>query len=148
MIFDVEVGETDEFSCSSKIGKKIVKGIYRTFKQKQWDNEDARNTFGKIDDIATNYGNKCLVKWTNSFIEVTSILERNAREHQASLVLFTGDVRLTDDEIATEKNRLRDKYRTFRELVSDDMAIASLTYKEIMESTDSFRVLSLAGMDA
>lgn len=28
------------------------------------------------------------------------------------------------------------------------MAIASLTYKQIMESTDSFRILSLAGMDA
>ena len=130
--------------------KKIVKGIYRTFKQKQWKNEASKipSTFDDIDGISTNYGEPCLVKWTNSFIEVTSILERNAREHQASLVLFTGDVRLTNDEIEAEKRRLSGKYSTFGELVSNDMARASLTYKEIMESTDSFRVLSLAGMDA
>lgn len=79
---------------------------------------------------------------------MSTVLERNAREHQASFVLFTGDVRLTDSEIATEKNRLCDKYRTFRELVTDDMARASLTYKGIMDSKHSFRVLSLAGIDA
>ena len=32
--------------------------------------------------------------------------------------------------------------------ITEEMAIASLTYRQIMESTDSFRILSLAGMDA
>lgn len=39
-----------------------------------------------------NYGGPCKVHWTNSFIEVSTILERNAREHNASFVLFTGDI--------------------------------------------------------
>jgi hypothetical protein len=66
--------------------KKLVKGIYRTFKDKQ------HSTFGQVDETPTNYGKECNVPWTNSFIEVSAILERNAREHQGSLVLFTGDV--------------------------------------------------------
>lgn len=45
-----------------------------------------------MDEISNNEGNQCLVKWTNSFVEIHSILERNAREHDASFVLFTGNV--------------------------------------------------------
>ena len=127
--------------------KKIVKGIYRTFKENQNDLDSNRTTFDDIDHISTNYGEPCLVKWTNSFIEVTSILERNAREHQASLVLFTGDVPMPDQEqIDSTISNLESKYPGFD--ITDEMAVASLTYKEIMESTDSFRVLTLAGMDA
>ena len=68
--------------------KKIVKGIYRTFQQ----NKGNRNTFHSVDGSSTNYGGICNVHWTNSFIEVSTILERNAREHNASFVLFTGDI--------------------------------------------------------
>ena len=110
--------------------KKIVKGIYRTFKQNQWKDEGSgiSSTFGDVDKIFTNYGNKCLVKWTNSFIEVTSILERNAREHQASLVLFTGDVPMPkSEEVDAEMSMLADKYPDFD--ISEKMAIASLTYR-------------------
>ena len=110
--------------------KKIVKGIYRTFKQNQWKDEGSgiSSTFGDVDKIFTNYGNKCLVKWTNSFIEVTSILERNAREHQASLVLFTGDVPMpSSEEVDAEMSMLADKYPDFD--ISEKMAIASLTYR-------------------
>ena len=68
--------------------KKIVRGIYRTFKEKQ-----KTDTFGSIDGSYANCGEVCAVKWTNSFVQISSILERNAREHDASLVMFTGDIR-------------------------------------------------------
>ena len=69
-----------------KYVKKIVKGIYRTFQDKKG------NTFGVIDNTSSNDGHPCLVKWTNSFVEISSIMERNAREHMASFVMFTGDI--------------------------------------------------------
>ena len=75
--------------------KRIVKGIYRTFKQKQWHMNivgGARNCFSDVDNTLSNNGGYCHVKWTNSFIEIQNILERNAREHDASFVLFTGDI--------------------------------------------------------
>lgn len=46
-----------------------------------------------MDDSSTHYGKQCYVPWTNSFAEISTLLERNAREHQASFVLFTGDIR-------------------------------------------------------
>jgi len=49
------------------------------------------STFDDVDKISNNKGEACLVKWTNSFVEIHSILERNAREHEASFVLFTGN---------------------------------------------------------
>lgn len=42
--------------------RKLVKGIYRTFKEKQ-----KTDTFGDIDGSVANDGGACLVKWTNSF---------------------------------------------------------------------------------
>ena len=76
-----------------KYTKKLVKGIYRTFKENRYNQDgETRNTFHDVDGTSTNYGSVCQVKWTNSFVEISSILERNAREHMASLVLFTGDI--------------------------------------------------------
>ena len=42
--------------------RKIVKDIYRTFKEKK-----KTDTFGYIDGSFANGGGACLVKWTNSF---------------------------------------------------------------------------------
>lgn len=36
-------------------------------------------------------GRSSVVRWTSSFLEIQSILDRNAREHEASLVVFTGN---------------------------------------------------------
>lgn len=68
-----------------KYTRKIVKGIYRTFQ------ENRQKTFNDVYGASNNRGETCTVRWTNSFIEVQAILERNAREHQASFVLFTGN---------------------------------------------------------
>lgn len=75
--------------------RKYVKSIYRTFQEKKNNSSTNKRTiFG--DQLggysSTNAGGFCQMKWTNSFIEVSSILEVNARDHQASFVLFTGDV--------------------------------------------------------
>ena len=71
--------------------KKIVKGIYRTFQEKKLKvGTDISSTFNDVDRIETHNGGKCQVNWTNSFVEISSFLERNAREHDASLVMFTG----------------------------------------------------------
>ena len=43
-----------------------------------------------MDGIATHDGGVCSINWTNSFVEISSFLERNAREHDASLVMYTG----------------------------------------------------------
>ena len=80
-------------------------------------------------DAYNHNGNECIVKWTNSFIEVSTVLERNAREHQASFVLFTGDVR-------PDKTELDDKKRLQK------------AYEEIQGSTYNFRVLTLDGVDS
>lgn len=77
--------------------KKIVRGIYRTFKEKQKE-----DTFGDIDGSYANDGRICLVKWTNSFVQISSILERNARDHDASLVMFTGDIRQGEGETSED----------------------------------------------
>lgn len=73
--------------------KKLMKGIYRTYMQKKKQSTQASDefTFGNIDRSSTNVGQPCLIKWTNSFVEISSILERNAREHESSFVLFTGN---------------------------------------------------------
>ena len=63
----------------------MVKGIYRTF----WDRKN--ETFGVVDGSMTNDGNICSIRWTNSFVEISSFFERNAREHESSFVLFTGN---------------------------------------------------------
>lgn len=52
-----------------------------------------RSSFNDIDKSSTQYGSRCDVKWTNSFAQISSVLERNAREHNASIVLFTGDIK-------------------------------------------------------
>jgi hypothetical protein len=51
------------------------------------------------------------VRWTNSFAEISTLLERNAREHDASFVLFTGDVPLpSEGEIQDKVRELESKY--------------------------------------
>ena len=47
-------------------------------------------TFNSRDGDVTNNGDVCLVKWTNSFVEISSLFERNERVHNASFVMFTG----------------------------------------------------------
>lgn len=85
---------TDEAAWAEleKYTKKLVKGIYRTFKSYKFTDKSNRSTFTDVDDTSSNYGSVCQVHWTNSFIEVSTILERNAREHMASLVMFTGNI--------------------------------------------------------
>ena len=152
-----EIG-TDEAQWQEleKRTEKLVKGIYRTFQQGK------RSTFGDLDQVVTHYGQPCQVHWTNSFIEVSTILERNAREHDASFVLFTGDIRqVTDDaqtqELVGEWQRqleedaerigysleIPDDYPTKRKL-----ALAKRMHELIRNSTCNFRVLSLNGIDA
>lgn len=75
-----------------------------------------------IDDSTDGNGNPCLVLWTNSFAQISSILERNDRQHDASLVLFTGDKRI-------------------------DLAEDSL-YQKIKYSDCNFRVSTLDGVDS
>ena len=88
--------------------KKIVKGIYRTFQENKLKvGTEKSATFNDVDRIETHAGEKCKVNWTNSFVEISSFLERNAREHDASLVMFTGHGRdgedTTYDEVKTSK---------------------------------------------
>lgn len=68
--------------------EKIVRSIYRTFKQNQ--DQNGTVTFNSRDGEVTNNGDVCLVKWTNSFVEISSLFERNERVHNASFVMFTG----------------------------------------------------------
>ena len=68
--------------------EKIVRSIYRTFKQNQ--DQNGTVTFNSRDGEVTNNGDVCLVKWTNSFVEISSLFERNDRVHNASFVMFTG----------------------------------------------------------
>ena len=135
-----------------KYTKKLVKGIYRTFKQNKTNSQGERSTFSNMDDTSTNYGSVCQVHWTNSFIEVSTILERNAREHMASFVLFTGDIpRHGDDAVNQEIGEIQQRYRDDYQMeveVSSDMARASLSYKAIMNSHNSFRVTTNSGVDA
>lgn len=102
---------TDEAAWAEleKYTKKLVKGIYRTFKDGRKTSSGARSTFTNVDETSTNYGGTCYVHWTNSFIEATTVMERNAREHNASFVLFTGDVRVPNDLTGTI-NALKREY--------------------------------------
>lgn len=131
-----------------KYTKKIVKGIYRTFQQnKKKTNGVDRSTFYSMDGTSTNYGGQCQVHWTNSFIEVSTILERNAREHNASFVLFTGDIpRPNFDKIRQEKNAISRDYDGYS--ADDRLASARYSYREILNSHDSFRVTTNEGVDA
>lgn len=92
-----------------KYTKKLVKGIYRTFKDNKFTDKGPRSTFTNVDETSTNYGGTCYVHWTNSFIEASTIMERNARDHMASFVLFTGDVRVPNDLTGTI-NALKREY--------------------------------------
>ena len=94
---------TDEAAWAEleKYTKKLVKGIYRTFKDNKFTDDDNRSTFTNVDETSTNYGGTCYVRWTNSFIEATTVMERNARDHMASFVLFTGDIRVPNDLTST-----------------------------------------------
>ena len=127
--------------------KKIVKGIYRTFQEKKRSKTDGhRNTFTDVDNSTTNIGQACLVQWTNSFVEIQSMLDRNAREHAASFVLFTGDARPNATEVQNIKNRIKGEV-TKPSIVSDEMAKAQYLYEQIKASTYNFRITTLDGID-
>ena len=130
-----------------KYTKKIVKGIYRTFKDGKNTPSGPRSTFYSMDGTSKNYGGQCQVYWTNSFIEVSTILERNAREHNASFVLFTGDIpRPNSDKIRQEKNAISENYGGYS--ADDRLASARYSYREILNSPNSFRVTTNEGVDA
>ena len=133
--------------------KKIVKSIYRTFQQnkekKSGDNAGSiRSTFNDIDGSPTNYGEECSVYWTNSFAEISTILERNARDHRASFVLFTGDERKlnANDAWSQYGNEI-----AFAPDVSEPTKRALCAcvelYDRIRNSKHNFRVLTLDGVD-
>lgn len=137
-----------------KYTKKLVKGIYRTFQENKNTDQGPRSTFTDIDETATNYGGVCQIHWTNSFIEVSTILERNAREHQASFALFTGNVpKPTSDDITIARNEIQTEYGKYVDYgvvldITDEMASARISYRAIQNSKDSFRVTTNEGVDA
>lgn len=110
-----------------RLTRRLVKGIYRSYKEKT-----AADTFGSVDNSLNRSGGPCLVKWTNSFIEIQSIFDRNAREHEASFVLFTGDYRINVNAITS--GGLGQVYRK--------------TYEDIQSSQLNFRVATLDGVDS
>ena len=134
-----------------KYTKKIVKGIYRTFKDNKFTDGGDRSTFTDVDDTARNYGGVCQVHWTNSFIEVSTILERNAREHMASFVLFTGDTPApTEQDINNAADAIVQEYSgcEIPQEQLEKLASARYSYTEIQRSSDSFRVTTNEGVDA
>lgn len=76
-----------------------------------------------MDGSYASNGGLCLIKWTNSFVQISSILERNAREHDASLVMFTGDVRAEGDA-------------------------AEVIYSKVKSSPYNFRICAMEGVDS
>lgn len=140
--------------------QKIVKSIYRTFQQNKWKGGGmtfgTRATFSDVDDSATNYGGICQVNWTNSFVEIQTVLERNAREHSASFVLFTGDIRPPEEEdvqgIVDEWRQKLQKYEDatykYDESIVEKLAVSKHIYDQIRGSTCNFRVLTLDGADS
>ena len=134
-----------------KYTKKLVKGIYRTFKSYKLTDQSNRSTFTDVDDTSSNYGNLCQVHWTNSFIEVSTILERNAREHMASLVMFTGNIPApTEQDISRVTNDIVQEYSgcEISQEQLEKLAAARYSYTEIQRSSDSFRVMTNEGIDA
>lgn len=134
--------------------KKYVKNIYRTFQERKHNPDtDARTTFGdKVGGLAsTNSGSVCSVNWTNSFVEISSILEVNARKHSASFVLFTGDIK-TPDEV--ELNQMvEDLANSYVGTITSDaaarraMALGRYKYSQILESTNNFRITTTDDID-
>ena len=106
--------------------QKLVKGIYRTYKQTRDKYVDSQFNFGHIDESSSNIGAPCLIKWTNSFIQISSIFERNAREHEASFVLFTGNNGNPDSDGSSTKSN----------------------YETIRRHKDNFVVTTLDGIDS
>ena len=85
--------------------------------------------------------------WSNSFVEIQSILERNAREHHASFVLFTGDIPLpTEDEVMAKVQEIMETYGS-PSGVTQEMARNKIVYDKIQESQYSFRIMTLDGVD-
>ena len=85
--------------------EKIVRSIYRTFKQNQ--DQNGTVTFNSRDGEVTNNGDVCLVKWTNSFVEISSLFERNDRVHNASFVMFTGHDTYDYESIKNSQDNFR-----------------------------------------
>ena len=82
---------------------------------------------------------------------MSTILERNAREHQASFVLFTGNASKPGSEaINLARNEIYGEYSKYNVQmnITDAMASARISYKEIMNSHNSFRVTTNEGVDA
>ena len=140
---------TDEATWAEleKYTKKLVKGIYRTFKDGKKTSDDNRSTFTNVDETSTNYGGVCYVRWTNSFIEATTIMERNARDHMASFVLFTGDIRVPNDLTQTI-NEIKTEYGIDDEESAKMLAPARYSYEAILNSNNSFRLVTNEGVDA
>lgn len=145
------LSDVQEWQELERYTRRIVKGIYRTFQEKKWRDgvvDGQRATFSEIDESTTNYGETCTVHWTNSFVEIQSILDRNAREHDASFVLFTGQTSIPDqgrDAILAEtKSGIE---ATDPDAITDDMAWVQYLYEQIRNSTFNFRVVTLNGVD-
>lgn len=134
--------------------KKIVKSIYRTFQQSKRvmreDDTNHRSMFGdkELDDSTTNSGETCLVHWTNSFAQIQSILERNDRRHDASLVLFTGDVNQNEDGFSNQAmakwNRIYPGFTQYEDIAVKRHVYDSMKYSECC----NFRVTTLDGVDS
>lgn len=120
--------------------KRLMKSIYRTFKGNQYANSQShsnRHTFSDVDQTITNYGNRCLLKWCNSFIEISSMFERNAREHDASFVLFTGN----DSEFYGNNTQ---KYSWIRQH-EDNFIVSTLNGPDDDETGMRFRISDANG---
>ena len=123
--------------------RKAVLGIYRTFQQNKRA-AGARTDFSDIDGTSTYDGERCVVPWTNSFVEISTILERNARPHMASFVLFTGDLRASDQALVDGLWERLGGAASVPQAVKE----AQWLYSAIRESKFNFRVLTLDGADS
>lgn len=113
--------------------RRLVRGIYRTFQQNKGD----RNTFHSVDELSNHSGGPCVLNWTNSFVEITSALERNAREHAASFVLFTGDNRPVSETDARNRHPMDNL----------SLSVAECSYEDIKKGNNNFLVQTLDGVD-
>jgi hypothetical protein len=79
-------------------------------------------------------------------------MERNARDHMASFVLFTGDVPRPEsdsEELSNVKNAISNEYGTSVSWFDlEKLAYAKYSYEAISKSHDSFRITTNEGVDA
>jgi hypothetical protein len=135
--------------------QKYVKSIYRTFQENKHNPSTlSRTTFGDTlgGGSSTNSGTMCSINWTNSFLEISSMLETNARQHQASFVLFTGDVQTPSsqeaDRLAAElANAHPSAQGPLDYLELKRIAVAQYKYDEILNSVNNFRITTTEDID-